>query len=73
MQCMAPVKRSFEEDNDTGPVFADNSCEIFNILIIPNVHNIGVTKYNNRCDNKYHHVAYVRVNGELSLYHDGGA
>ena len=65
-------KGNLREDNDTGHVFADNSCEIFNILDNPeDVHNIGVTKYNNRCDNKYHHVAYVRVNGELSLYHDG--
>ena len=32
---------------------------------------IDVKKYNARCDNQYHHVAYVRSNGILSLYHDG--
>lgn len=51
---------------------ADNSCELFNILDNPDdLGDIGVEKYNKRCDNKFHHVCYTRSNGQLNLYHDG--
>ena len=61
-----------EVNSDVTFVVADNSCELFNILDNPDdVEEIDVKKYNARCDNQYHHVAYVRSNGILSLYHDG--